>query len=509
MHNIVKYLKKNAARRVFLSFLFITILGFLLRIFTVLHNDIFTDEVFYTQVSRMNSFMSIVQGNNWLKDHGMLYLLFLKAMQYITTDILLLRFVNLILFLIASFVLFKFFYKIKESYTALVPIFMFSFLPYFVYINSYISPYNFVMFFSILAFISISNVILFSTTKRDFFKNSISFLIFSALAFYSDYSIVYFYLSLIPIIFFVYIKNEKKAEDLTFIGFINLSLIIPGLYELVKNFKFFYTLNGRPEVLDRNIVLFINNFSNTIFLKSMNNFSTLIFFIFIVLLFFVYIRIKNYELRYLSFFCLFSLILNTFFLFLFNSFYFSIFVERIFWYFNLILIIGVYCLAIYLNKLKKIVFIIFVVIFVAAKFYALKDSPPIIGGMNIHYKDFVSKLVMEDNKETPVAIIDEDRNDLGVPLTLYYFPGLNVLDKEAENTKKYFSSISIYYLRQFSDVKLLLPNYDKVNFVIFDNNYLAFEKKVNTFSKTNKLNIKTNYFRLECKKNNCFLLSSK
>src|ERR1035437_8682397 len=138
--------------RLFLFFLFITILGIIPRIILLFSYDIFTDEVFYTETARLTSFGNLLTHSFWIKDHGILYLLFLKIAQVFTTDIVYLRLSNLIIFIIINFTLFCFFKKIKTDITSLIPVALFSFLPYFMFINIYVTPYNFVILFSLLSF---------------------------------------------------------------------------------------------------------------------------------------------------------------------------------------------------------------------------------------------------------------------------------------------------------------------------------------------------------------------
>ncbi len=493
--------------RISILFLFITVLGFILRLYFIFSNDIFTDEVFYTQIARQTSFINLLTHNFWIKDHGILYPLFLKLAQCLTTNIVLLRTTNLLIFLIISFALFNFFQKISKSVNSLIPIFLFSFLPYFIYINSSVTIYNFVMLFSILAFIYVSNLILFSTTREEKLRNPILFLIFSTLAFYSDYSVVYFYLPLITLLFLVLNWRNKEAENLTLLGFLNLILISPGIFQLMGTFNKFYALNGISSIANLNIISFFDKFANVILFKSQFYISEILLLMLVLSLLFLVLRSKKITIQYLAYFGLTGFVIDFIFLYIFNSIYFQIFLERTFWFFNFLLILGIYSISGFLSNFKKLAFIILMMVIVFIKVYIITYQPPIIMNPYIDYKDFVTKLVSEMNgKNSTIILVDRKGTDFGVPLTNYYFQGLSLSQKERTININLYSKLSLLYnVKSSTEAEFVLPEAGNVIFIIFefdDNRYYAFRNAITNFIGNNGLRLNTVYFRLECKQSN-------
>ena len=509
-----KFLNNN---RLIILFLLITFLGVVLRIAMLLSKDIFTDEVFYTEVARLKSFLLIIQIHHWIKDHGQLYLIYLKIVQGLTTNIIFIRFSNLFLYIVLNFFLFKFFNKFQKGLISLFPVFLFSFLPFFVYLNSYVSPYNFVLFFSILAFIFISNFILFSKTKREKVINSSLFLLFSTLAFYSDYSVVYFYLSLMPLVFLVFIWSEKQAEDLVLIGFLNLILIIPGLYILSGNFQYFSGLNNQRNYLNNGLLVFVNNFANIIFFDLGKNVSLLIFVAFFILIGTILLKSRKDKSRiFLSFVFLSGILINITFLYIFNTSYFSIFTERTFWYFYFLLVVGLSVVAIYFKKFKKtfVLILILIVLFIAIKFINSYKIDP-ISRQNFNYKGLVSNLLSSKNLQHKNLIVffDEHNTFRYVPLREYYFKALDSLDaKNALTVRNYFANQKIVLLESAKSINSIgIKNKETIIFIILDENgknYLKFKNSLNTYEETKKIKTINIFYRLRCKDSDCQFYSS-
>ena len=508
--------------RVIVVFLLITLLGVALRIATLLSKDIFTDEVFYTEVARQKSFLSIIQIDHWIKDHGQLYLIYLKIVQGLTTNIIFIRFSNIFLYLVLNFSLFKFFNKFQKGQISLFPVLLFSFLPFFVYLNSYISPYNFVLFFSILSFIFISNFILFSKTKKEKIINSSLFLLFSALAFYSDYSVVYFYLSLIPLVFLVFKWNEKQAEDLVLIGFLNFILITPGLYILFGNFQYFSALNNDGSYinhyLNNDLLVFLNNFTNIILFDLGKNVSLFIFAAFFILVCTILFKSRKDRLTsFLSFVFLSGILINILFLYIFNNSYFSILTERTFWYFYFLLVIGLSAIAVHFKRYKKtfVLILTFIILFIALKFFNSYKIDP-ISRQNFNYKGLVNNLLLDKNLQHKSLIVffDEYNTFRYIPLREYYFKGLdNRGAKKSLTVRNYFANQKIVVLENIKSINSAgIKNKEAVIFIVLDENvknYLKFKNSVNIYEETKKVKTINIFYRVSCKDSNCQFYLSK
>ena len=491
-------------------FVLILSLGLILRLLIILTQEVFIDEIFYTETSRVYTFASLIASNNPIKDHGILYLVFLKFLQLITLNISYLRLPNLILYILTSFSLFFFFGKLSKGIVALVPVFLLSFLPYFIYLNSYVSPYNFVVFFSILAFISISNFILYSKTKRNKIVNTVFFLIFSTLAFYSDYSVIYFYLSLIPIIFLTLKWNEKQAENIVFIGFVNLILISPGLYQLANNFHYFFSLNNQETYADQNLKVFIYKFVNIVFSNLGNNISFLVFVFFLVLLILIWLRSKEKNLTYLSYMVTSSFFIDIFFLYLFNKSFFFIFTERIFWYFYFLILIGLYLIGNVLYKYKRvfIFFLIGLIILMYFKYSQSLDNNPISGTI-IHNEVLVKRLVNNNQYLGKGLIIYYDKTYNYQVLSNYYFRGFSPFEDNAlTKVNEFLKDKKTYIISNSKEIKYININQgDILIFIVDDFNgdkiSGAINDEIKKYENENNIRFKTYIFDLICYKKDC------
>lgn len=498
----------NFRKSINLLFSIVVIIGLSLRVYLILTRNVVIDELAYTSTARINSFFNLFLMNNWLRDHGFLPLIYLKITQLITLNIILLRLSNLIIYLILSISLFFFFNKFNKTLSVIL-IFLLSFLPYFIYINAYISPYNFVMFFSILAFISISNFIFFSKTTYRKIINAVLFLLFSVLAFYSDYSVIYFYLSLVPLIFFIFRRNEKMAENIILLGFLNFILLIPGLYQLSVNFKYFFNLNNGPDYLNYNFFAFLYNFANVFLLNFSMNISLIAIIFFLLLQMFIFTRVKNQFFQYLCFFSSTGLILNILFFYYFNKSYFYIFEERIFWYFYLLLILGLTTVFASLIKTKKmfLAFLVLVIIFCGFKYQQMSQDVNFVG-LNISYEQIVNILMHKTTSSRRLTIILYDDGYNYRVLRDYYFNGFYKLNSEKSiKVKSFFRNQRILVIKSIRELNNLdLKSGDKTFFIIFDlsnENFALLKNTVISYNVKNKVKIVDLFYRLRCSGNIC------
>lgn len=505
IESIKKVINGNKINFILMS---IIIFGLLLRMHAIFTNDIYTDEIYYTEVSRLSSLSSIVQLNFWLKDHAILYLLFLKISQFFTLNIDFLRLSNLILYLAVCIRLFKFFKKFKNIVFEILPVLLFSIFPYFVLINSYVSPYNFVMAFSILAFTFISDFILFSEAKNDKLKSSVLFVIFSTLAFYSDYSVIYFYLPLIPLVLILYMKSEKLAQNLTLMGLINFLLISPGLYQLFKNFHSLYGLNTGVNYANANFQGFLANFAATIFLNIAGSYSQLLLAVFLFILFVIFLRERKFELNLLTFMVLSGFIIDILFLYLFNNMYFSIFAQHIFWYFYFLLVLAITIITLYFFRYKKLLSFLIVTIIILFGFRindVLVHSK--IFGPNINYRGLTTKMLNNKNLYGRSLMVFFN-NDYYYPLSKYYFKGYNVTDKtEAIEANKFFSEKTVRVINSFRATSTLsLEGNNSIAFIMFnesDNFYIDLKNSIQKYEERKRIKIINVYYRLRCLESNC------
>lgn len=469
------------------------ILGFILRVYFIFVKSIFADEVYYAVTSKGSSFFAIITGGDWLKDHAAFYLIFLKILQFLTTDINLLRISNLFLYAFICVMIYKFFSKFYKGLFILFPVILFSFHPYFVFLNSSISPYNFVFLFSVLAFIFLSSYILFYPKSK---LGGYLFVLFSALAFYSDFSAVYFYLLLLPIILMLHKWNEKLSKDLLIFYIFSFVLILPEIYILNKNFSYFYGLNPTLST-DINFITFFTNFTKTIFYFYNQSVSIIIFFTFMLLNLIISLKANDKFLKYLSSVVFWGFITNFIFLYFFNNHYFYIFQDRTFWIFYLLLILGLTSIFKYLIKFRKSAYVIFFVILflILSKYLALENGYAF--GRNISYNKFIKDLISSSSfkKINNIVFITKDKEY--IPLRLYYFEGLNSLGMTSGlKIKKYFIDKNIFALSSTKNlVNITTLNNSYNAFIMFEGDYKSYLNII-SYLKYAKLN--GEIFRLRC-----------
>jgi hypothetical protein len=354
--------------------------------------------------------------------------------------------------------------------------------------------------------------------KENRLKNSILFLIFSSLAFYSDYSVIYFYLSLIPIILLVFKWNQKLVEDLTLIVFLNLILILPGLYQLFGNFQYFYSLNSSINYLNNDFLTYINNFTNIIFFNPGQNVSLLILVTLFILITVIFIKSKNNMLiKFLSFVFLSGFLINITFLYIFNSSFFFIFTERTFWYFYFLLVLGLSAVMIYLHNFKKtyILFFSLVVLLVGFKYINSYKIDP-ISRQNVNYKELVDNLFLNKNlkNKSLIVLLDETNSSRYIPLREYYFKALDKTEKRSISiVNNYFRNKQIVMLESFGIVNMLkIKDKETIAFIVFDwdnKKYSELKNTLNAYEQAKQIRTTNIFYRLKCQDNNCNFYQSK
>lgn len=500
--NKVKLPRLLTSNKTIIAFLFIVILGLILRLCYIFNLGVFTDEVFYTEAARLNSFSALFNHSFWIKDHGILYLLFLKIVQFITTDIIFLRLTNVFIYLLISFSLFLFFKKIRNGLTSLIPVALFSFIPYFVFTNIYVSVYNFVILFTVLSFICVSRFILFK--ERNSWIYLFSFIIFLTLAFYSDYSSTYLYLSLIGILIFTYFFKKEKFIFIFPAVFLNVILILPGVWQFLTNIYAVNNLNVSCCVADSEFFLFFPNFLRAIFFRTDFVFSLFILIFIIVSLFLIFLKNKNEAIKYLITYTGFGFLTSFIYLYFVNRFFLMIFVERTFFIFNFFLILSLYSLFFFKFKFKKIhifltIFLFSFVVFGFIKISANIDIAGNIPALNISYTDLIRELIQKDNIKNVDEIIFFDKGYNFYVFQKYYFLGLsNYMKKnviEDFGNKRYLVTKTYRSLTYYSRT-----NYNQL-FILFDTKGFDFnelKKEIASYKKETGFNSKKIFYALDC-----------
>jgi len=497
----LKILHKLASNKTIAAFLAIVIFGLILRVYFIFNFGVFTDEVFYTEAARLNSFGNILSHNFWIKDHGVLYIAFLKIIQFVTTDIIFLRLSNVFIYLLISFSLFSFFKKIRNDLTSLIPVALFSFFPYFVFTNVYVSVYNFVILFSVLTFICVSRFILFK--EKNSWVYLFSFVIFLTLAFYSDYSSIYLYLSLIGVLIFTYFFKKEKFVFITPGLFLNFILILPGAWQFLTNLYKINNLSSPCCFGDSKFSLFFPNFLHAVFFRTDFIFSSFFLIVLVISLFLIFLKNKNEAIKYLITYTGFGFLTSFVFLYFVNRFFLPIFVERTFFIFNFFLILCLYCLFFFKFKFKKIFFLVIFlfgfVVFGLFQTSANLDIPGNVPDVNIRHTDLIRELIKKENIKDVEEVIFLDKNYFYYPLQKYYFLGVSDYMKktviEDFGNKRYLVTKTFRSLKYHSR-----SNYNQL-FILFDTKDFDFnglKKEIANYKKETGSNSEKIFYALEC-----------
>lgn len=461
----------------FLIFLLI-FFGFLLRLYFILSREIFTDEVFYRNVALSSSFSNILIYDHWIKDHGLFFLLILKILTYVSKNIVILRLFNLIFYVILSVSCFNFFKSINKKKFAYLFVFAYLINSYFIFTSSIISPFNFVSFFSILTIIKLLEYFFIKSSN----KNLILFNILSILSFYSDFSSIYLFFSLLILIIILFSINNKLFLFI-FSALFQLFFILPGVFYALKNFKEISNLN--PSVLNFNFDFyqFIEFFSDIILLRIGKSYSLIIFIVLVLSLVFILIKKNDVFLRRLSLFTLFSFIVNILFTFFFNKYFFYIFSERIFWHIYFIEIFAFSLIGSILSRKFLIIFYISLISLFLIRIIDINGS--LIQG-RVTNEDFQYKNIINEIKKSTVIYFD--KNYGYVPLRDYYL-NQGIVVKNIYQLKK---ALNYNYKNKNKEIVL----------IIFDNSY---EEIILNLFKNKNIKIYTT----SCKKDQCIFIRKK
>lgn len=486
MKKIIKY-----------NFLFFLIIlfGILIRSYLIITRNIFTDEIFYTEIALKYNFKNIILINHWIKDHAILYYLFLKIFLFLTSKIELLRFTNLVFYLFSClFIIYIFKEQLKLPLLSLIILFFYSFNYYFVYLNSWISPFNLVLFFSFISILFLIYIAIKITHKTEAdFKLINHYLIFSIstiLSFYSDYSMLFlFFLYLIFFIYFIFSKLIKKELKLLVLNtyLLILIFIVPGLFQIFININKIKNLNNF--IFNYDLFNFLKKITSS-FIFRINNSISLIFLIFIFLIFFT-TKNKVKILKNLNIIFIFSFVITILFQYYINKFLFSTFTERSFWYFHIQLIF-IFSLSLYIflqksKKIKKIYQLIAFLLFLIPIFSYINKFN--IEGNIKHQINYKEIKELKNNNQTTFFIVNKFYDYY--PITNYFLSydfnknkkinSMFFLIKNIEKSIIYKNIQNMIYNNKNNDKKIVIIfiNVDKIN-----NDFL---KKIKNLNKKIKI----------------------
>jgi hypothetical protein len=202
--------------------------GFLLRLSFVLGRAAWTDEVFYFSVANFHSWDAILAGRyNLAGDNPPFFLIFLQAWSLLGKSVLWLRLSGLIGFLASTFLLLLIF-KNTSWKVKLIIVSLFSFSPFFIHLNFWISPYNLILPLSLLQFyLTLGFAQGAYDAKRKLFVTAFTFI--NLLLFNIHYSAVYTF-SLYPVLFLYLLKtNRDRARIFLISSGVSALCLVPSV----------------------------------------------------------------------------------------------------------------------------------------------------------------------------------------------------------------------------------------------------------------------------------------
>jgi len=410
-------------------------IGLILRLYFILTKNIFHDELAYFNIARLTSIKDIMLINHWIKDHGIVYYLLLKPFIYLTNNLIYLRLINLFFYLLSSLVIFMVLKKRFHAFLGLLIVFLYSFHRYFIYLNAQISPFNLVLFFSILSILALYYLIS-NKDKKPSSPGLILFISSTILGFYSDYSFFYMGWFYLLVLIWVIITKQQNSFSLITPYLLVLVFIIPGIFQFISNFSqitflFENTYQNQPP----SFISFIKELASVLVLRASSTVS-LIFLGCLIHLAIAVKKVSNLKnLLLLVTVLILSFLINTALLYIFSQHFFTLFIERSFWFFNISLIILVSIITYSLlprNKLATIIIYSVFYLFGLINFIYPGNTVSDVS-FEIKYNTFLEKLINEKQPIKTVLLVD--RKYTYTVLSDYYF------SKVYPKSDKYYAQI--------------------------------------------------------------------
>lgn len=321
--------------------------GLFLRLYLATGRAIWADEVFYFGVAKESSILDILLLKHWIKDNPPLFILFLKTWSLVTNSVVWLRIPSLIIYSISFFLLYRLLEGIGKI-TRVFILFSFSVSAYFVFINSWISPYNFIFLFSLIQLNLISD---FLKRKLQGLKFILLFTLMNFLLINSHYSALYIFLSYPFILLYIFFYKKNLSGSFLLSLILSFLAIFPTITLLSSNWEEFsaFQQQDMDEVSLNSLLETFSYALNNSFLRLEARTKLVsLFFLGVIAMGFLRKKAKVPKFTVLMF--LSFVIPSTIFVYLFQKHFPTILGDRTLWPFHL----GVYFgLVIYLEIIKK------------------------------------------------------------------------------------------------------------------------------------------------------------
>lgn len=440
---------------VFWLFILISLSGLLLRLYFILTKNLFIDEVMYSEIPLKYHIIDIIKANHRIKDNGFLYYFYLKLFLLFTNNLHLLRLSNIPLYIISTYYIYRLFTFLKFKYLSLIPIFIYVFLTYFVYMNTMISTYNLTIFIAVITTYYLFQI---SLNNRKNNLSSYIFLLISLVAgFYTNYSFIYMIFLLIPLLVYIFVKNKKKILPVLIIFIFALILIVPGLILIIKNYQSVISINIPDAYKELRPYYFFCNLTDTIFLRKGHSLSMII--LGLLVLYRVFWLFKKRYFNNISVMIITSLLLSFVFIYFVNNYISLIFFERAFWFIYLMIIFFITDLLKLLWQQKKrvITALLTIMLIVGIIFRFNNQYYQILLPGNVNdftdYQQLIMSLLSERTKLNTKNLVLIDNDYKFYPILKYYLSDLYKNKGDFFNSiREYRKKVNIYKINNVYDL---------------------------------------------------------
>ena len=448
-----------------------TFLGLLLRLYLMVTKNVYTDEVLYSEIPLKYHLIDIIQANHRVKDNGFLYYIYLKIFLLFTNNIKWLRLSNIPLYIIPAYYIFRLFEFLKYKALTLVPVFLYVFLTYFVYMNIMVSTYNLVILFAVMSIYYLFKLT-YNNHKKDDIRTYIYLFISLIAGFYTNYSFIYVLFLLIPTLIYMFVIKKKNPTIFLIMFLLGLIFTVPVLWQILKNSRFVVSYAIPNTYKETQIYYFLCNLSDAILIRKGNSLSIII--LGIIILYRVFWLFSKRYLNSLSIIIITSLLLSFGFIYYVNNYLSVIYFERAFWFIYLMIIFFVSDFLKLLKQQRKhtivIVLIITLVIGVFFRFSNQYEELFVPGNVNdfVDYKQLITSLVNERIKSNTKNLVLIDNSYIYYPVLKYYFSDLFKNSNEFfRRIREYRKNVNIYKISNVTDLDTQTVKND-TTYVLFD-----------------------------------------
>lgn len=429
--------------------LFVVCLAGLFLRFSILRTrDIHYDEAIFNVIAYKSTFWQIISIDHPVKDHGILYFLVLKLTHFFTQDIMIIRTINLLFYAFAYWAVVLLLSQKGKYVPGLLAGIMFSFSSFFVYLYTFLTPYNFVLTLFLCSFYFLERF----QNEKDRKKRSLFQILFvgvTATAWYANYSFIYTAFFYLFYLFYSFFFKKKVIRTLFVLYGQVVLLMTPGVFQVLSNLSY---IRDSAQWLDNrysSFSTFIYEVGTHLLYQHSSVLSTIIFFYFVFKAF-IFLQSEESKAKFILLTLLTSFCALFVSIYVINEYYVGIKLERTFWlpYISVIMLLSISLNAITTQSQKYSIVLVGAVVLMYI-FGSYKTPQFNISGRvtdETRYLDFISSELLGVKNKT--IYIYDPNSAHNYPLWMYYFSGIypktsprgvNIGDLLKQNVVVYFT----------------------------------------------------------------------